>query len=197
MAVEKWIGEQSLLEKQQPSTNTNSNSSNNERLLSNNKTRTFIYGGFGGRFDQEMGVINTLFVWGNKQSFQQTTLAVYNEETCAFVLPEIPIKSEILIRYPAGESTLNNNNNDNDDDVDSDTLVVGEGPTCGLIPIQGRCDKVITTGLKWNLEGDQPMEFGGLVSSSNRVMNEVVTVETSSPMLFTTEMIVKQEYKYR
>lgn len=195
IAVEKWIGEQSLLEKQQPSTNTNSNSRNDGRLISNNlKTRTFIYGGFGGRFDQEMGVINTLFVWGNKQSFQQTTLAVYNEETCAFVLPEIPIKSEILIRYPAGESTLNN---DNDDDVESDTLVVGEGPTCGLIPIQGRCDKVITTGLKWNLEGDQPMEFGGLVSSSNRVMNEVVTVETSSPMLFTTEMIVKQEYKYR
>jgi len=196
MAVEKWIGEQSLLEKQQPSTNTNSNSSNNERLLSNNKTRTFIYGGFGGRFDQEMGVINTLFVWGNKQSFQQTTLAVYDEETCAFVLPEIPMKSEILIRYPAGESTLNNND-DNDEDDESDTHVVGEGPTCGLIPIQGRCDKVITTGLKWNLEGDQPMEFGGLVSSSNRVMNEVVTVETSSPMLFTTEMIVKQEYKYR
>ena len=194
IAVEKWIGEQSLLEKQQPSTNTNSNRRNDGRLLSKNKTRTFIYGGFGGRFDQEMGVINTLFVWGNKQSFQQTTLAVYNEETCAFVLPEIPIKSEILIRYPAGESTLNN---DNDDDVESDTLVVGEGPTCGLIPIQGRCDKVITTGLKWNLEGDQPMEFGGLVSSSNRVMNEVVTVETSSPMLFTTEMIVKQEYKYR
>ena len=194
IAVEKWIGEQSLLEKQQPSTNTNSNSRNDGRLISNNKTRIFIYGGFGGRFDQEMGVINTLFVWGNKQSFQQTTLAVYNEETCAFVLPEIPIKSEILIRYPAGESTLNN---DNDDDVESDTLVVGEGPTCGLIPIQGRCDKVITTGLKWNLEGDQPMEFGGLVSSSNRVMNEVVTVETSSPMLFTTEMIVKQEFKYR
>lgn len=195
MAVEKWIGEQSLLEKQQPSTNTNSNRRNDGRLLSKNKTRTFIYGGFGGRFDQEMGVINTLFVWGNKQSFQQTTLAVYDEETCAFVLPEIPMKSEILIRYPAGESTLNNND-DNDDDIQSDTQVVGEGPTCGLIPIQGRCDKVITTGLKWNL-GDQPMEFGGLVSSSNRVMNEVVTVETSSPMLFTTEMIVKQEYKYR
>ena len=132
MAVEKWIGEQSLLEKQQPSTNTNSNSSNNERLLSNNKTRTFIYGGFGGRFDQEMGVINTLFVWGNKQSFQQTTLAVYNEETCAFVLPEIPIKSEILIRYPAGESTLNNNN---DDDVESDAHVAMYHPylLCFLI----------------------------------------------------------------
>jgi thiamine pyrophosphokinase len=34
-----------------------------------------------------------------------------------------------------------------------------------------------------------PLEFGGLVSSSNRVMDAVVTVQTSSPMIFTTEMI--------
>jgi len=56
----------------------------------------------------------------------------------------------------------------------------------------GRCESVVTTGLKWNLDGNMPLEFGGLVSSSNHVTDEVVTIETSSPLLFTTEMIVRK-----
>lgn len=170
MAVEKWVDEISSCKDE---------NNNKERAQ---KSRAFIYGGFGGRFDQEMGCINALCVWGKKESFLQTTLAVYDEETCAFALPELPMKCEIRIRFP-GDSVEN----------EKQTNLVGEGPTCGLIPIMGKCEKVVTTGLKWNLEGDTPIEFGGLVSSSNRVMDEVVTVETSSPMLFTSEMIVKQE----
>eukprot|EP00571_Detonula_confervacea_P005630 CAMPEP_0172322624 /NCGR_PEP_ID=MMETSP1058-20130122/46431_1 /TAXON_ID=83371 /ORGANISM="Detonula confervacea, Strain CCMP 353" /LENGTH=315 /DNA_ID=CAMNT_0013038415 /DNA_START=146 /DNA_END=1093 /DNA_ORIENTATION=+ len=167
MAVEKWIEEE------------HDRNHNKDITEITNKSRAFIYGGFGGRFDQEMGCINALCVWGKKETFQQTTLALYDEETCAFALPELPMKSEIRIRFP-GETAENADQNHQ----------VGEGPTCGLIPIMGRCEKVITTGLEWNLEGDVPIEFGGLVSSSNRVIDEVVTVESSSPMLFTTEMMV-------
>lgn len=177
MAVEKWI--------QQESTKRKSNvESNNNGIDTTTKFRAFIYGGFGGRFDQEMGCMNALCVWGKKASFGQTTLALYDEETCAFILPELPMKSEICIRYP-GDSVSNYDQKMNH--------LVGEGPTCGLIPLMGPCKSVVTTGLKWNLEGDTPIEFGGLVSSSNHVLDNVVTVESSSPMIFTTEMIVKQE----
>ena len=170
MAVENWV-EKAASERKAGNDDEKTNTS-----------RTFIYGGFGGRFDQEMGCINALCVWGKKESFQQTSLALYDEETCAFALPESPMKSEVRIRFP-GESI----------ESEEQTNLVGEGPTCGLIPIFGRCEKVMTTGLKWNLEGDTPIEFGGIVSSSNRAIDEVVTVETSCPMIFTAEMIVKQE----
>jgi len=47
-----------------------------------------------------------------------------------------------------------------------------EGPTVGLIPIGRPCRNTITRGLKWNLNGET-MEFGGLVSSCNIVVDEV------------------------
>ena len=180
MAVEKWI-EESSLDKQQQSKSNNYN----DKKSTNKTRRAFIYGGFGGRLDQEMGVINALCVWGKKEAFQQTNLAMYDEENCAFVVPKLPTKSEIRIRYPDICSMTN------DKEIQKTCQFVGEGPTCGLIPIMGRCDNVVTAGLKWNLNG--PLEFGSLVSSSNHVTDEVVSIETSSPLLFTTEMIVRKD----
>ena len=63
---------------------------------------------------------------------------------------------------------------------------VEEG-TCGLIPLGGRCTRVRTSGLRWNLS-DAPLEFGSLVSSSNKFVDARVTVETSSPLLWTTSL---------
>jgi len=64
-----------------------------------------------------------------------------------------------------------------------------EDGTCGLIPIGGRCDHVRTTGLRWNLNGERTLEFGGLLSSSNQIIDEQVTIETSSPLLWTTGLL--------
>ena len=65
---------------------------------------------------------------------------------------------------------------------------LGEGPTCGLIPIGSKCDKVVTSGFKWDLDGSIPLEFGGLVSTSNHLSEPVVTVEASNPLVFTAEV---------
>ena len=167
MAIEKWIGQKRV----------RNNDETNAGII--NQSRVFIYGGFGGRFDQEMAVINALCVWGKKETFRQTTLAVYDEQTCAFLLSALPTTNHIRIRYSG-----------NGLEKTHQPCGVGEGPTCGLIPILGRCEKVFTTGLQWNLNGDVPIEFGGLVSSSNRAIDDVVVIETSTPMLFTAEMIV-------
>jgi len=61
-----------------------------------------------------------------------------------------------------------------------------EDGTCGLIPLGGRCEGVRTTGLKWNLDGERALEFGELISSSNEIVGDHVTVQTSSPLLWTT-----------
>ena len=171
-----------------PSTINGEKNGCNDVLCTSN---TFIYGGFGGRFDQEMACINTLFSWGRKETFQHTQMSIYNEETGVILLPEAPVMNEICIRYPDVEEEDDTNSiqqhsalSENDQ-----SLLLGEGPTCGLIPIGGRCERVYTSGLKWNLDGDMPLEFGGLVSSSNRIVNKVVTVKTSSPLLFSFEIL--------
>lgn len=188
MAVEKWIGKLTPLSSSSSNGNDDSSNENGKDTSACPMyTQAFIYGGFGGRFDQEMACVNTLYSWGRKDTFQHTQMSIFDEETGVILLPEAPITNEILIRFPDVEE-----DDDNENiiiDKSSDQVGVGEGPTCGLIPIGGRCERIYTTGLKWNLDGDMPLEFGGLVSSSNRIVEKVVTVKTSSPLLFSFEIV--------
>ncbi|KAK7396881.1 hypothetical protein VNO78_18043 [Psophocarpus tetragonolobus] len=59
-----------------------------------------------------------------------------------------------------------------------------EGPHCGLIPIGMPSGSSTTTGLKWDLK-DTAMGFGGLISTSNIVKGEIVTVQSDSDLLWT------------
>ncbi|XP_065324315.1 thiamin pyrophosphokinase 1-like isoform X4 [Gordionus sp. m RMFG-2023] len=42
-----------------------------------------------------------------------------------------------------------------------------EGEACGLINFAGKCKGIITQGLKWNLNLDDTLEFGKMISTSN------------------------------
>jgi thiamine pyrophosphokinase len=134
--------------------------------------RVCIYGAFGGRFDQEMASIQALYNW--RQVFQ-SRIFLYDDHTSAFLLAENMI-NEIRLPFYGEEKTFNK-------------MDIGEGPTCGLIPMGSKCESVKTTGLKWNLDGDVALEFGGLVSTSNHVMEPIVTIEVSHPIVFTTEVM--------
>lgn len=130
----------------------------------------YVYGAFGGRFDQEMASIQALYLWASEFSYR---LTLYSDETCSFLLPA-GVRNELrLLAISEG----------------SDESRFGDGATCGLIPLGCRCEFVQTTGLKWNLDGTTPLEFGGLVSTSNRIVDDIVTVKSSHPLVFTTEMI--------
>lgn len=59
-----------------------------------------------------------------------------------------------------------------------------EGPHCGLIPMGMPSLRTTTTGLQWNLT-DAAMRFGDLVSTSNIVQNNTVTVQSDSDLLWT------------
>ncbi|KAF8401482.1 hypothetical protein HHK36_012422 [Tetracentron sinense] len=59
-----------------------------------------------------------------------------------------------------------------------------EGPHCGLIPMGAPSGKTTTTGLKWDLT-DLEMRFGGLISTSNIVREEKITVRSDSDLLWT------------
>jgi thiamine pyrophosphokinase len=152
---------------------------NGDNTSSSCMSRVIVYGAFGGRFDQEMASIQALYKWGPRFNWQ---LYLYSDETCAFL---IPANCSCEIRYP-----FHGTHNLQDDPAIGITL--GEGPTCGLIPMGCRVDSIVTTGLKWNLDGTTQLEFGGLVSTSNRITQPVVTVRASQPVVFTAELLTRK-----
>jgi thiamine pyrophosphokinase len=124
-------------------------------------TTVIIVGAFGGRFDQEMASINSLFRWN--EIFDR--LILLDEASTTFLLE--PEKLHRLYFHRSPE-------------------MFEEGDDIGLIPIGGKVHSIETTGLKWNLHG-QSMEFGKLVSTSNRLdeNSREVTVFASDPLLWT------------
>lgn len=60
------------------------------------------------------------------------------------------------------------------------------GPACGLIPV-GAPSVITTNGLVWDVT-DWETRFGGRVSTSNMLKEEVVRVSTKEPVLFTVEI---------
>ncbi|CUS10247.1 unnamed protein product [Tuber aestivum] len=61
------------------------------------------------------------------------------------------------------------------------------GPTCGILPV-GRASVLTTSGLVWDLHG-QESKFGGLVSTSNHLKSEVIHVHLEdAPVVFTLEL---------
>ncbi|GMT18524.1 hypothetical protein PFISCL1PPCAC_9821, partial [Pristionchus fissidentatus] len=122
-----------------------------------------ILGGVSGRFDHSLATINSLL--NSKEIFEKSLIS----------LPLYLIDGENL------------------------TFVVGEGAhsislslplltgICGVVPFCQRETRVSTTGLRWNLE-DTPMEFGGIVSTSNEIVNGRVEIITSAPLIITCEV---------
>lgn len=82
-----------------------------------------------------------------------------------------------------------------------------EGPHCGLLPVGEKSGRTTTTGLQWNLgkifftlsllmgnnhfiglfSDSLPMSFGTLISTSNKIASEVVTVESDVDLVWTVE----------
>jgi thiamine pyrophosphokinase len=172
--------------------------------------RCVIYGSFGGRFDQEMASLQILYMYssaaaantngsGDGPSRPNLQLFLYNDQTMAFLLP-----TGINHIYLALSTTPLSAE---DDEVDKTKDLVSEGPTCGLIPLGGPVDCVTTSGLEWNLHR-QSTAFGGLVSTSNRIVATTVqsncctdagtapssiavsrvSVQCSQPLVFTAQV---------
>lgn len=123
---------------------------------------TVVIGGFGGRLDQTLGNLNSLYL----QAEQQRNVWWLEAHNGALLLSK-------------GKHRI---------DIDA----TREGPTIGLIPVGRPVESVTTEGLKWNLHDQTlAFGTNGLVSTSNRVMQSSIYITTSHPLLWTIEINVK------
>ncbi|KAF9972809.1 Transcription factor spt8 [Actinomortierella ambigua] len=62
-----------------------------------------------------------------------------------------------------------------------------EGPTCGIIPV-GTSESILNTkGLQWDVENWRT-SFGTNISTSNALRESCVVIDTTKPMVWTTEL---------
>jgi len=115
------------------------------------------YGAFGGRFDHEMGIVDSLFLCAD----MKYRIILLEEGNLSELL--MPGKHKIVCH----------------------SRFEMIGTNCGLIPIGGNAVSVYTTGLKWNLNGEE-LGFGKLVSVCNIITSATIHVQTTHPLIWTT-----------
>ena len=112
--------------------------------------RVFVYGGFGGRADHIMSNVATLFRWWVCHGLGRgCSLPLFSRRGAQpLARPDVFKQLVVLSEHsavqalPRGESRL----------VVASPV---EGPHCGLIPFGQPCDRIVTSGLQWNLSGQR------------------------------------------
>ncbi|KAJ3125047.1 hypothetical protein HK101_006003, partial [Irineochytrium annulatum] len=122
-----------------------------------------VLGALGGRLDQTMHSIHMLY----KMEIERKVHLVSNESVA------------VLLRGPGVRHRVRCRRSH-------------DGPTCGLLPIGVEEAKVVTKGLKWDLDGSRISSFKSLVSSSNAFADAEgdvadVLITTDKPIVWTVE----------
>lgn len=120
-------------------------------------------GGLGGRVDQGLSQLHHLYMEQRDSHYNNGRVYLLSTEAITFVLK----KGRHRIRVH-----------------DPNAAILGKH--IGIIPL--REPSIITTkGLEWDVT-DWPTEFGGQISTSNHVREDVVEIATTGDVLFTVEL---------
>ncbi|EPB88389.1 thiamine pyrophosphokinase [Mucor circinelloides 1006PhL] len=117
----------------------------------------------GGRFDQTIASINMLYML--KDDIERRFILVSDENLTV-----------LLDKRNGGSSRQESLHQ----------LIHTLGPTCGVMPI-GSPATLTTKGLKWDMDNLR-CEFGGMVSTSNAVDNDMIEIVTDAPVVWTIEI---------
>ena len=127
----------------------------------------YAYTEYSGRLDQIFGLFQSLFLATRIDSLPPVFLISSNS-------------IDWLLLPGRHKIDLTSDSNSNIQDL--------ETYNCGLIPLGEPCNNVITSGLKWNLSKGQILAFGKLISTSNKIVNDIVTIENETPLIWTMEI---------
>jgi len=175
-----------------------------------------IYPAFGGRFDAILGNIHSIHccVQSGERGVPHAIL-VAEGNAARIIMPNVEesdrndssANSDLPNSTSSHPSTTASSPSSSSSSLSKSTPVplihhlhvhpcLEVGHHCGLVPLSGPAASVSTTGLRWNLQ-HQPLRWGQLISTSNVIEDDVVTVRTDVPLIWTTELqhdsIVKQE----
>ncbi|KAI6179859.1 Thiamine pyrophosphokinase [Aphelenchoides besseyi] len=125
----------------------------------NGETRSIlILGGLNGRFDHTLSTLNSMLTF-----ITEKRLACYVVDA-----------NNLVTIIPHGATEIY---------IDRSHLT----GKCGLMPLCQRETQVSTQGFQWNLT-NQLLEYGGVISSCNIVVDERLRIETTTPIVFTCEL---------
>ncbi|KAL5340343.1 thiamine pyrophosphokinase [Aspergillus crustosus] len=168
---------------------------------------TLILGGLGGRVDQAFSQIHHLYLMNQENSNHASekgengrtagTMYLISEESITFILQ--PGKNTIHVPRTNIPSTTSPSSQtptqpqpqlqlQKQDQNQNQTHPYLLEENIGIIPLTGT-DYLTTSGFEWDVE-NWKTEIGGLLSTSNHIRAETVTVETRGPVLFTVELAV-------
>ena len=149
-----------------------------------------VLGGLGGRVDQAFSQVHHLYMFSQLSTPDSTRpsggLYLVSEESISFLLQ----RGHNTILTPGGSKLgpgVNNGGHPESHARDSSHLdFICLAENVGIIPISGPAS-ITTSGFEWDVK-DWKTEFGGQLSTSNHIRADVVTVETSVPVMFTAEL---------
>lgn len=124
-------------------------------------------GGLSGRVDQGLATLNHLFIFQQESVPENGKVYLLSTEAITFVLG--PGKHVISVKDVAG--------------------ILGRN--IGIIP-KSPCN-ITTSGLEWDVQ-DWRTEWGGQISTSNYVREELVEISTDGDVLFTIDYALPETH---
>lgn len=125
-------------------------------------TRHFlVLGTIAGRVDQGIGLLGELYREQHSTEHPGLRFWLFSESSISFILD----KGKTVISTPLGEGLIT--------------------PNVGILPVYGPAT-ITTHGLEWDVD-NWPTQIGGQVSTSNHIIEDRITIETNTDVLFTVE----------
>ncbi|KAL9099363.1 MAG: hypothetical protein Q9163_005124 [Psora crenata] len=132
------------------------------RLYANNNVDIVVLGGLEGRADQALSQLHQLYLTSNASHADEGDVYLITSTSIIFLLQ----RGFNRIHTPVGEGLFTEN--------------------IGIVPLAGPAT-LTTCGFEWNLADDE-LQFGRFISTSNHIRQDLVTVKTSEPLIFTIEL---------
>lgn len=142
--------------------NNNNNTANNNNKHITTQDTIIIYNGYGGRLDQHIGCLHTLY----KYNSVFDRMVMINEQNICELLRQGTYNIVCSNKYHPTSTTH-----------------------CGYWSLHGIVNSVTTKGLKYDVNS-QIIDFNGLISYCNIIDNNNVTIETTDQLMWNIELCI-------